>query len=109
MNHRSERVANLIQEELSAIIQRELDFEGALVTLTRVEVDTKLESAAVRVGVIPSDRADATLKTLAARAGALQHLLNRKLNIKPMPRIAFERDRGAESAAEVERLLKEAD
>lgn len=107
MNHRSERVANLIQAELSKLIARELDFNGALVTVTRVEVDAKLEGAKIRIGVIPKERADEAMRVLASRAGALQHLLNRKLNIKPMPRIVFVRDLGAESAAEVERLLKE--
>ena len=54
------------------------------------------------LGLVPCQR-----EILTSRAGALQFLLNRKLNIKPMPRIAFVRDLGAESAAEVERLLKE--
>jgi ribosome-binding factor A len=40
-------------------------------------------------------------------AGHLQHLLNKKMNIRPMPRIAFAPDRGLENAAKVEKLLEE--
>ena len=35
----------------------------------------------------------------------LQHLLRKRINIKPMPQIRFEIDYGAENAAQVEKLL----
>jgi ribosome-binding factor A len=37
--------------------------------------------------------------------GNLQHLLNKKMNIRPMPRISFEIDGGLENAAKVEKAL----
>lgn len=102
---RSERVQSLIQKELGLIIERELEFAGALVTITGVEVDKKLERAKVRVSVIPRERANAALTQLGHVAGHLQHLLMQKINIKPMPRIVFELDRGPENAADVEKIL----
>ncbi len=106
MNYRSLRVSNLIRDELTKIILREVEFEpGVLVTVTEVEADKKLDDAAVRVSVLPSVKADGALKVLRARTGELQHLLSRKLNIKPMPRIRFELDRGPEKAAGVEKIL----
>ncbi|HAS94996.1 TPA: ribosome-binding factor A, partial [Candidatus Wolfebacteria bacterium] len=38
MKYRKERLSNLIEEELSNIIVRELEFDGALVTITGVEL-----------------------------------------------------------------------
>jgi ribosome-binding factor A len=110
MNFRSERVGKLIREKLAKIIIREVEFDNALVTITSVEVDKKLEHAKVNVSVIPSAAGEAALKELTKRAGSLQFLLMKKINIKPMPRIAFALDRGPENAADVEKvLIKEKD
>lgn len=105
MNFRSERVSKLIREELAKIIIREVEFDGALVTITAVAVDKKLEHAKISVSVIPSASGAASLKELEKRTGALQYLLMKKINIKPMPRIAFALDRGPERAAGVEKVL----
>jgi ribosome-binding factor A len=103
---RSQRVSKLVREELSKIIGRELEFSNALVTLTEVEIDKKLEHAKVDVSVIPSERADDVLDELERKAGYLQHLLMKRINIKPMPRIAFQLDRGYEHAAQIEKLFE---
>lgn len=102
---RSERVGSLIERQLGQIIERELEFSGALVTITGIEIDKKMEHAKVLVSVIPSDKAQATLEVLVRAAGRLQHLLMEKINIKPMPRIMFDLDRGPENAAQVEKVL----
>ncbi len=102
---RFQRVSTLIREELSEIIEREMEFPGALATITEVEVGKKLDHAEVRVSVIPSKSGDAVLKELGRAAGRLQHLLVKKINIKPMPRISFSLDHGPENAAQVEKAL----
>ncbi len=102
---RSERVGSLIQTELSKIILREMEFGNAIVTIMGVDVEKKMEHAKVRVSVLPAERAAAALHALGTNAGHLQHLLNKKMNIKPMPRILFEIDRGPENAASVEKIL----
>jgi ribosome-binding factor A len=103
--YRSERVESLIQHQLGEIITRELEFDGALVTIMTVEADKKLEHAEVRVSVVPPEKAGAAMRTLEREAGRLQHLLMKKINIKPMPRISFKLDRGADNAAQVERVF----
>ncbi|HEX4104542.1 MAG TPA: ribosome-binding factor A [Candidatus Paceibacterota bacterium] len=102
---RSERVQKVIREELAKIILREFEFPDALVTITEVEVDKKLERARVLVSVLPAAGSEEALAALEKRAGHLQHLLNVKMNIRPMPRIAFSLDRGPENAALVEKHL----
>lgn len=103
---RSQRVSKLIREQLGELILREVDLPAdALATITDVEVDKKLEHAKVKVSVIPSDRAAAVMERFDKQAGHLQHLLMKKINIKPMPRIAFAIDRGYENAAQVEKRL----
>jgi len=87
------------------MLERELEFPGALVTITEVDVTKKLDYAEVMVSVIPEKFEAAAMEKLAAATGHLQHLLMKKINIKPMPRIAFVLDRGPENAAQVEKAL----
>jgi ribosome-binding factor A len=107
MNFRSERVSKLLREQLAEMITREVEFPGALATITEVEVDKKLDHAKVKVSVIPATAEARALKALTNKAGHFQHLLLKKVNIKPMPRIVFAIDRGYENAAKVEKSLME--
>ncbi len=106
MNFRPQRVSNLIREELSLIIVREVEFApGKLITITDVEIDKKLDIARVKVSVLPAEYAPQALTILAKAAGDLQWKTLKKINIRPMPRLIFEIDRGLENAANVEKLL----
>ena len=122
MKHRQERVASLIQEELSKIISRNIDFTGSLVTITKVEIDEKLIQAIVNFSVLSPcagcparsfeqcaegapQNSQSVLKILEKNRRHLQYLLMKKINIKPMPQIVFKIDKGLEKAAEVEKLL----
>lgn len=107
MNFRPQRVGKLIREELSKILFRELEFPGALVTVTDVEVAGSLETARVRFSAVPSAAAEKVLKKLEESRGELQYLLTKKIDIRPMPHISFEIDRGPERAAAVEKVLLE--
>lgn len=108
MNFRDQRMSQLIRDELSHLILREIEFKnGELVTITDVEVTKKLDYAKVHISVIPSSEANGALKTLEDSRGFLQHELNHKLNLKPMPHILFEIDHGPENAAQVEKVILE--
>ena len=109
MNYRDLRVGGLIRNELGKIILKEFEFPGVLLTITDVVVDKKLEGARVEVGILPAGKAEETIRTLAKSQGRLQHLLLKKINIKPMPRIRFAIDHGPENAARVEKILLEED
>ncbi len=116
MKHRSERVVNLIKEELSKIIARELEFPDCLMTITSVEIDKKLSRAMVNFSVLPSlsassgqaEKFEAVLKILENNRRHLQYLLMKKINIRQIPEIVFKIDRGLEAAANIEKLLIEA-
>lgn len=107
--YRPERTGQLIRDELSAIIAREIEFPlGVLVTLTNVIVTDDMEHATVRVSVLPADREKHAMKVLLEFRAHLQHVLNKKMNIRPMPQISFELDHGLENAAIVEKKLLDA-
>lgn len=105
--YRKDRVASLVQEELGKLLLREMEFPGALVTITSVDVQKDLEIAHVHVSVLPSEKGDEVMKLLSKEQKHLQFLLLRKMNIKPMPVISFKLDKGLENAARVEKALLE--
>jgi ribosome-binding factor A len=105
---RSQRVESLIQTEVSFMLARDVEFPaGALVTIVRVEVDKKMDRAKIGLSVIPASAAAEALRIVNGRARELQFKLLRKINIKPMPRLIFEIDRGPENAARVEKTALE--
>lgn len=87
--YRSQRMSSLFKEELNKIIKKELEFEGAVVTILDIEVDKDLEEALVKIVVFPSEKGPDVLLELLNKRARLQFLLLRKVNVKPMPKIIF--------------------
>lgn len=71
---------------------RELEFAGALATIMNVEISKDLDKAVIKVGVLPPEKSGEVLTVFNRNRANLQHLLLKKINIKPMPRISFEID-----------------
>jgi ribosome-binding factor A len=104
MRHRVERVNNLIRDELSKILSRELEFPGSLVTIIEVETNKDMKGAKVRLSVLPSEKSAQVLRSLNDEHDWLQHLLLQRINIKPMPKIVFEIDHNIKEIARIEEL-----
>jgi ribosome-binding factor A len=107
--HRPLRMGSVIREELGKLFLREVNFGGAIVTITEVIVDANYAWADVSLSVLPAASEAAVLRRLAGATGHLHHLLNKKMNIRPMPMLRFKIDRGVENAARVEKLLADDD
>ncbi len=107
---RPDRVGSVIQKELGNILLREIDFpESSLVTISRVDVSKDLAVAKIGVSVFPESKKTEAFDTLKKAQGKLQFLLNRKMNIKPMPRIDFVVNEGSEKASRIEKIFIDED
>ncbi len=97
----------LIRKELSQIILREADFpKGILVTLTRVECSQNLNEAKVYISVLPEQRAGEMLQILNREIYHLQQLLNKRLRMRPIPKIIFVEEKKTVEAGKIEELLE---
>lgn len=105
MKFREQRAGQLIRDELSKIISRELEINDALATITEVEVDKKLDTAKVRISVLPAEKTKEVFDLFNRSRSHLQGILFKKLNMRPTPQIQFELDRGPENAAMIEKHL----
>ena len=107
MSNRIEKVSSLIQEELSQILLKEVDFpKDVLVTITRVEIIVNLSDARIYISVIPENQTDKVFETLNRRIYDIQQCLNRRLNMRPIPKIEFRKEEKTQQAARVEELLE---
>jgi ribosome-binding factor A len=79
-----------------------------LVTVTGVRVTSDLREATVYVSVLGgAERRRETLAGLASAHGVLQARINRELNLRRTPTLAFSYDDSAERGVELSRLIDE--
>ena len=108
MSDRIQRVNQLIEEELSRIILKEMSFpKDVLVTLTRVETSVDLRQSTVFISVLPDRNAKEVLSSLKNEVFSLQKTIDRRLRMRPVPRINFVLEIKTRKAARIEELLEE--
>lgn len=107
MTKRIERVNQLIKKELSRIILREIDFpDNVLVTLTRVDTSPNLIETKVFLSMMPENRAADILKILNKTIYGIQQALNKRLKMRPIPKIIFYQEKETPKAGRVEEILE---
>lgn len=108
MSKRIQRVNSLIKKELSQIILKEVDFpDSVLVTVSRVETSVNLNESKVYISVLPVEKTDNILKILGKIIYGLQKRLDKRLRMRPIPRIRFVKEERTKEAARIEELLEE--
>jgi ribosome-binding factor A len=107
MSRRTEKVASLIQHEVGEFMaQLELP---ALTTISKVEITPDLKWGKVWITIMGDEKIqEEVLEELGENLFDLQGELNRKLEMKFVPRLKFEIDHGEEYAAKINELLKKA-
>jgi ribosome-binding factor A len=103
MKHRKLRVDELVKRELSSIIAREINFEGALVSINAVDVTPDLKSAHVYVSTLGTANGARVVDKLEVHRAALQAELSRHVVLKYTPHLIFHLD---ESIKRGDRVLE---
>ncbi len=109
MSRRSHRVEDLLRSEISLLILRELgDPRVRMTSVAAVDVSPDLKQAVVRVSVIGEEAArQASLDALRHAGGYIRSCLASRLkNMRAVPRLVFELDRGAEHSQRISDLLE---
>ena len=106
---RLDRVNQLVKEEISTLLQRELkDPRLGFVTVTEVETSKDLRLAKVFVSVLGDERQwAASLAALASARGFVRNWLRQHLDLRVTPEIDFRPDRSMEHAAKIQSLLQQ--
>lgn len=105
--HRMQRVSELVKQEVSEIIRRDVACEDVgMITVTACEVASDLKTARVYVSVIgDADKQADALALLERHRGHIQRALGRAVVLKYIPHLAFHIDESIERADRIERIL----
>ena len=108
MSKRIQRVNQLIKKEISQLLLREVEFPAdTLVTVTRVETSADLKESNIWVSVIPEERQKRIPEILNKKIYILQQKLNKRLKMRPIPRIKFLEEKKTREAGRIEEILEE--
>jgi ribosome-binding factor A len=107
MSLRLAKVNQLIKQEVSKLLQREIGCELGLVTVMDVETTSDLKQAKIWISVFDKDKLNQVRKILEEITPEIQKILNKKLTFKYVPKIIFEIDHSQEHVQRIDKLLKE--
>jgi len=108
MPHRIESLNELIKQVLGRIILEEEDFgPGVLVTIMKVGTSDDILHSNVFLSVYPTEKGEGALEKLTRHVYGLQQMLNKKLEMRPVPKIRFVLDKTEAEAQELEELMEE--
>lgn len=107
MSNRIEKVNSLLEHEVGNILLRDFNFQGSLVTLTRVEATGNLIEAKAYISVMPEENSKKIIDVLEKAVYDVQKKIDKKLNMRPVPKIIFVADENIKEATRVEELLEQ--
>ena len=108
MSQRILKVNKLIKQEVGKIILIEADFpRDIILTITKVKTSKDLRYADIFVSVLPSDKEIEIMELLKEDIYFIQQKLNKKLQMKPLPRIKFVIDKSGKDVSRIDELIEE--
>jgi ribosome-binding factor A len=103
---RPQKLGDLIQRELSELLQRELrDPRVGMITITGVDVSPDFSHAKVFFTVLEKQRLDEAREGLRRAAGFLRSQLARRIKLYTTPELRFEYDESVERGDRLSRLI----
>ena len=99
------RINDLILEELAAAVNREVGIENALITITYVECSPDLKQAKVGFSVLPDNLTGTALRKLNASTSQIVGILRSRIKLRKMPHLIWEFDATEKEASKIEKLI----
>lgn len=108
MSERTIKINELVKQHINDIILKDLSLKaGVFVTVAKVDTTPDLRYTRIFVSVFPEKEIDYIEKTLTKELYRMQGALNKKLHMRPLPKIQFITDLTESKADEIEKLLRQ--
>lgn len=110
MTRRTERINNLIRQEISDLLRRQVKDPrlSSFISVTKVVTSPDLRHAKVLVSVLGDDvQRKEVLDGFSAASGFFRRELARRLTLRRVPELSFHTDDSIERGARVLRLIDE--
>ena len=107
MSFRNKKIEGLIKKEVSLeILKKGLFANDLLVTVASTLLYDKGYTADVYINVIPDQKANECLAILKKNVYDIQQDINKKLKIKPVPKLVFKIDTRTKEAIHIEEIFQ---
>lgn len=107
MSLRTQKVNSLIKEQISEIFTRELNLKpGVFLTVAKVDTTRDLRYTRIFISVFPDTDRNYVLVALKNEKKRIQKSLNKKMQMKIIPKIIFKLDTTEAEADEIEKILR---
>ena len=108
MDRRIEKIESLMQSVLAEMIARDFAVSReTIISITKVKASGNLQEAKVYISVLPDEKRGLVVNALEREVIFFQKALNRKLRMRPVPKIIFVPDANPAQAQQVETILEE--
>lgn len=104
----TERLNELLLEELAQAVNREVGVENALLTITYVECSPDLKQAKVGFSILPDKLAGTALRKLTGATSQIVGILKKRVKLRKIPHLIWEFDATEREAGRLEDLIEEA-
>ncbi len=106
MSDRNEKIRDRIQGLSAQFIEREANNQS-LITVTRTEITPDGKRATVFVSVMPEEKEKAAIDFLKRLRTDLRHFIQKNMNIRSIPFLEIEIDKGEKNRQRIDELLRE--
>lgn len=107
MSQRIEKINELVKQEVGKALLSEMNFPlDVLVTIISTSVSKDLRYADVFISVLPFEKKDEVKKALKENIYFIQKKINKKLVMKPLPRIVFKIDETGVHVQKIDELIR---
>jgi len=107
-DHRIEQINSLIQQVLAELIARDFSVSReTIISVTKVSASGNLQLAKAYISVLPDCQREKIVAGLNHNIHFFQSILNKKLRMRPVPKITFIPDANPAQAQEVETILEQ--
>ncbi len=107
---RQQKISRLLQKDLGVIFQQESRnlFDGALITVTKVQVSKDLAIAKVFLSLFLTANKQALLEKIRHHGREIRHILAQRINqqLRVMPELHFFLDDSLDYIENIDQLLK---
>ncbi|TAE91350.1 MAG: 30S ribosome-binding factor RbfA [Verrucomicrobia bacterium] len=108
MSQRQDRVNELLRREISAVLQRDYEWPGQLVTVSEVEITQDFREARVWMSIF-GGHVQPVLDRLNRDHGRIQSKVMKRVVLKSTPILTFRHDNSAVTGVNMVNLLQEVD
>ncbi len=102
-----ESVNNLIKREIGDILLKKIDIGREIITtVTRVKTASNFIQTKVFISVIPENQLERVMGILGRNIYDIQQILNKRIKMRPIPKIVFVKEDSVREADNVEKIIE---